>query len=112
MNIDVEVKKKITVDGKNYESLNEVPPELRASILKNFLSNPTNSKTTIHVNGKTYSSVEDLPAALRAIVGGLASVVMKPEGEAVRPEPVLSVRMIVIALALAALLFWLVRLVL
>ena len=111
MSVDFEIKRKITVDGKDYETLEDIPPEVRTAILKTFASGSTSAKTTIHVNGKTYSSIEDLPAPLRAIAGGLTSLVMKPEAEAVRPEPVVSPRMIVVGIALAALLFWLARLV-
>lgn len=112
MSFNVEVKKKITVDGKEYESLSDVPPELRTAIVKTLAQGGTNTKTTVHINGKTYSGVGDLPAPLRAIVAGVTALAMKPEAEAVRAEPVLSVKAIIVAIGLAALLFWLARLVL
>lgn len=111
MSVNFEVKKKITVDGKDYESLQDVPPEVRTAILKTLAQGGTNTKTTIYINGKTYSTIEDLPAPLRAIVGGVTALAMKPEAAAVRPEPVLSMKMIVVAIGLAAMLFWLTRLV-
>ena len=113
MGINVQVKRKITVDGKDYESLDDVPPDARTAILKTLAHGRTNTKTTIHVNGKTYSSVEDLPAPLRAVVRGITSMVVKGgDVDALRPEPILSKKIVVVAIALAAMLFWLARVVL
>ena len=115
MSVNVSVKRKITVDGKEYESLDQIPPDVRVAVLKTLAQGGVNTKATIFINGKTYSSVEDLPAPLRAIVGGLTAFALnKASGEdagAVRPEPVLSPKMVVVGIALAFLLFWLVRLV-
>ena len=110
MGIDVELKRKITVNGQDYESLDQVPEEFRSTV-QNALASGTAPKMTININGKTYSSVEELPAVLRTIIGGLTSLAMKPEAEAVRAEPVLSMKMVVVAIGLAAMLYWLARLV-
>jgi hypothetical protein len=97
--------------------------------VKSIASGGTGSKTTIHINGKTYSSLEDLPAPLRAIVGGLttfalgragagtsespgADIRFEPAAAAVRPEAVLTLKTIFVAIGLAALLLFLLRLVL
>lgn len=97
--------------------------------MKSIASGGTSSKTTIHINGKTYSSLEDLPAPLRAAVGGLTAFALnragagtstspgvdtgfEPAPEAVRPEAVLTMKTILVAIGLAALLLVLLRLVL
>ena len=120
MGVNFELKRKITVDGKNYESLDDLPSDLRVAIQKALAQRGTATKTTVHINGKTYASVMDLPAPLRVVVGGLTALALKsmpgelsgPNAEAVRPEPVLSVKKIVVAIGLAAMLLWLARLLL
>jgi hypothetical protein len=125
MGVKFEIKRKITVDGRDYESLDQIPHELRTAV-KNALAPGAAHKTTIHINGKTYSSLEEMPAPLRAVVGGLTAFALKKaagatadmpdaqspaevEAHAVQPEPVLSVKTIVVAAGLATLLFWLAR---
>jgi len=126
MSVNVEVKRKIVVDGKEYESLQDVPPQVRTAIAKTLASGDRTTTTTIHINGKTYSSVEDLPAPLRAVVSGLTTFALNraagatretsetsetsEAAGAVRPEPVLSLKAIVVAIVLAAALYELVRL--
>ena len=97
--------------------------------MKSIAAGGTSSKTTIHINGKTYSSLEDLPAPLRAAVGGLTTFALNragagagespaaesrfdPAAAAVRPEAMLTMKTILIAIGLAALLLVLLRLVL
>jgi hypothetical protein len=79
-------------------------------------SGGTGSKTTIHINGKTYSSLEDLPAPLRAVASGLTAFALsragEPQAAPVRPEAVLTMKTIFVAIGLAALLLVLLRLVL
>jgi hypothetical protein len=118
MGVDVELKRKITVNGREYESLDQIPDEFRA--VRDALASDAVPKMMITINGKTYSSVEELPAPLRAIVAGLTSLAMKrgapspsaSEAGAVRPEPILPMKMIVAAIVVAAILFFIVRLVL
>ena len=40
MSINFEIKKETTVDGKDYESLADVPPEVRTAILKTLAQLP------------------------------------------------------------------------
>ena len=116
------LQKKFTVNGKDYESLDQIPPEFRAAFEKALASGTT--PTTIIINGKTFSSAESLSTPLRAIVRGLVYLALKsgdkapsrlrddtsvsPPG-ALRPEPILGVKTLVILIGLAALLFWLAR---
>jgi hypothetical protein len=116
MGVDVELKRKITVNGQEYGSLDEIPDEFRTAV-QNALASGAVAKTTIYVNGKTYASMDEVPAPLRAVVAGLTSLAAKPLAdaeremrEAVRPEPILSFRRIVVAIGLAAVLLWLARL--
>jgi hypothetical protein len=118
-----ELTKKLTVDGKEYESLDQVPAELRGA-LEQALASGAPAKTTISVNGKTVASIDDLPPWLRAIVRNLAEAATQgASGEAsavsdsanalpagaVAPEPIVGVKALVILVVLAAILFWLVR---
>jgi hypothetical protein len=112
------VQKKITVNGQEYESLDQVPTEYRAAIEK-ALGSDVKAATTITVNGHTYQN-QELPAPLRAVVSNLALAALKSAGEAkgeqppvdsLRPEPMLSMKKVVIAIAVGALLVWLARVV-
>src|SRR5262245_43311056 len=122
MAISFDIKKTINVNGKEYASLEEVPAELRAAIEDAVASGaPT---TTIKINGKTVASADELPAPLRAIVRGLVDMAMKkrdlaaaspsdapspPRPGALRPEPILGIKAILVVIGLAAMVFWLVR---
>lgn len=116
---NVVIKKKIMVNGQEYESLDQVPAESRAAIEK-VLGGNAAAATTITVNGHTYGSEKDLPAPVRAIVGRIALMALekaesaKAEAEAspvgeVRAEPVVSLKKIVFVVAAAALVIWLAR---
>ena len=128
MGLKFEIKKKITVNGKEYDSLDQVPAELRDK-LRNALKSGTAPKTTIVINGTTYGSADELPTTVRAIVGGVTSLALDrmaeaagdtpeapgspdPAADAVRPEPVLFLGKVVLAVGIAAFLFWIARLVL
>ena len=112
------IQRKFTVNGKEYGSLDQVPPEFRAAIEKALESGATASSTTVTVNGRTYASLDEVPAPLRTVVRGRTSLVVRygnpPTNEAgdrtgLRPEPILSMKTVVLALGLAALLVWLAR---
>src|SRR5262249_25376965 len=75
MAINVALRKKIRVNGKEYESLEQIPAELRTAVEKPLASSQV--AATIRINGKTVSSAEELPSPVRAIVRDLASVAMK-----------------------------------
>jgi hypothetical protein len=66
MNID-EFKKKYIVNGKEYHSLEDVPPEFRTLVEKGppLASGITSAK--FEVNGKVYDRVEDMPPEYQAI---------------------------------------------
>ncbi|HEX4826237.1 MAG TPA: hypothetical protein VFV19_18195 [Candidatus Polarisedimenticolaceae bacterium] len=123
MNFELEknvvVHKKIVVNGQEYESLDQVPPEARAAIEKALGPGASATATTqITVNGHTYAP-NDLPAPMRAILDGLTLMTLKkaqsanPEAVSsvgqVRAEPTLSFKKIVILAALIALVIWIAR---
>jgi hypothetical protein len=80
--------------------------------------------TTLKVNGNTVASADELPPLIRAIVRGLVEVAKNgaASGEgsaltddvsalsgAVRPEPLVGAKALIVLGVLAALVFWLVR---
>ena len=110
MAVHVELKRKITVNGRDYESLDEIPEEFQAAIQSALASSAVETK--IEVNGTTYASAEELPESLRAVVRGVTSLVASPSGPvSVRPEPVVSMKTMAAALCLVAILALLARLV-
>jgi len=96
MGIEVNVTRNFTVNGKQYHSLEEVPPEIREAIRAKLASAATGS-VAIHgdivVNGKRYNDVKAIPEGVREIyevamqcIGpGQESAAAKPS---VRPKPV------------------------
>jgi hypothetical protein len=71
VSVDIVVKKTIRINGREYGSLDEVPPEARAAVEQAFASAsdvPSEGGARITVNGRAYSDPEELPAILRAIV--------------------------------------------
>ena len=120
MSINVEVKRKITVDGKDYDSLDQLPDEVRTAILKTLAAGPTNSRTTVHINGKAYSSVDDFPAPLRGIITAVAGAVLQAQAGksgmgkdmeripgTIRPERTISLKKFVFLICLIAFILWL-----
>ena len=127
---DFELKRKFVVDGKEYESLDEVPEEFRGAIANALASR--GPATVINFNGKRIAGTEELPAPLRVIVGGLATMAVKhaeaeakakaeakPEAsgeqesaswtqpDAVRPEPIVGIPTIILLIGLGAFAIWL-----
>ena len=118
-----ELEKKLTVDGKEYESLDQVPAQHRRAIEDALTSGKPS--TTIRINGETISNVEELPPWLRGILLGLADIAAKgaasgessalsddvsaSEPGAVRPEPLIGAKALIVLVVLAAIVFWLVR---
>jgi hypothetical protein len=124
VSVDIVVKKTLRINGREHESLDEVPLETRAAVEKAMAGAsgvPSEGGARITVNGRTYSSAEELPAILRAIVQAAVAAAAKrgaldatddaTEQEAprsirsLRVEPVISPRVVaVFALLLVGLL--------
>jgi hypothetical protein len=83
MPINVNVKTKIIINGKEYASPEEMPPDIRskyeAALAKR--SAATSSSGTmaskITLNGKSYNSVDEMPANVRQIYDGVLATVDK-----------------------------------
>jgi hypothetical protein len=123
---NLEVRKKFVVDGKEYDNIDEVPEQYRGAIESALASR--GPATVIQFNGKPIEGTEQLPAPLRLIVGGLADMAAKQAEaqagaearndiprwsrsdavlpEAVRPEPIIGARTILVVIVLTALAFW------
>jgi hypothetical protein len=129
---NVVVQKKFKVNGQLYDSLDQVPTEFRAA-LESALKPGTPAKTTITINGKSYASLDEVPAPLRLLLRGVTAMATRavqeaagpssgttspaapaiegtsPEAGILRPEPVLSMKKVLVFLGLAVLLVWLAR---
>jgi hypothetical protein len=72
---------KIKIDGKEYSSPEEMPPELRqkyeAALAKRNLSSNVSTKTTITFNGQSYTSLDEMPEEIRQIYSSVLSAVDK-----------------------------------
>ena len=94
MGIEVNVTRQFTVNGKQYRSLEEIPPELREAIRGRLAS--ASGSVRVHgemvVNGKRYNDRKAVPESVREIydvamqcIGpGQGSVAEKPS---FRPGP-------------------------
>jgi hypothetical protein len=85
------VKKTIRIDGKDYESLDDVPQETRAAVEKALATASDPAAQTgvkLTVNGHTYASADELPAPLRTIVqGAVAYAAKKAAAESTEAQP-------------------------
>ena len=66
MGTNVTVRRKIVVNGVEYHSVDELPPELRAPYQKALRGNTAQRVT---VNGQDYDSLDAVPPELRGLVG-------------------------------------------
>jgi hypothetical protein len=91
MKVSFDVKRKFVVNGKEYASVEEMPPELREAYEKAMRSGAgmrigkpqVRMETKIVFNGKKYESLEAMPADVRRIY---QSVMKSVETGQVSPE--------------------------
>jgi Tfp pilus assembly protein PilW len=75
MNANVNVKRKFKVNGKEYNSIEEMPPDIRNAFEKAMASqagsgqqaNPATMQTKIIFNGIEYKSVDAMPQDVRQL---------------------------------------------
>jgi hypothetical protein len=75
MNVNVNVKRKFKINGKEYNSIEEMPPDIRNAFEKAMASqagsdhqiNPATIHTKIIFNGKEYSSIDVMPQDVRQL---------------------------------------------
>ncbi|HME89400.1 MAG TPA: hypothetical protein VKE30_09345 [Chthoniobacterales bacterium] len=90
--MSVTIKTKIRYNGKEYSSLAELPPEVRAAYEKALNSGA--AKTPFAINGKQFASEEAMPADVRKLCDDVMSVIDNngevtiPNGE--KAEPLLT----------------------
>jgi hypothetical protein len=73
MGIEVNVTREFVVNGKQYHSLEEIPPDIRQAIEETLRSpgvsqaGPAGHQTKIIVNGRPYGGVDAMPGGVREI---------------------------------------------
>jgi hypothetical protein len=75
MNVNVNVKRKFKINGKEYGSIEEMPPDIRNAFEKAMASqagsgqqiNPATMQTKIIFNGTEYQSVDAMPQDVRQL---------------------------------------------
>ena len=75
MGVDIDVKRQYVVNGKEYSSLEEMPPEIRrivdetlaSDIVAGILKDPMHAKGKVIFNDKEYDSIASMPVAERAV---------------------------------------------
>jgi hypothetical protein len=75
MNVNVNVKRKFKVNGKEYNSIEEMPPDIRNAFEKAIASqadkgqpaSPTTMQTKIIFNGIEYQSLDAMPQDVRQL---------------------------------------------
>ena len=83
MTMNITVRKKIIVNGREYKSVEEMPENIR-NAYRNAMAaaggpghaiNPEGSKVKIVFNGQVYKSAEDMPLEVRRIYDGAMAAV-------------------------------------
>ncbi len=92
MPVNLNVKTKININGKEYHSVEEMPPDVRilyekamAGRQSSSSSSRVSSHATITYNGQTFSSLEEMPAEVRGIYESVMAAVDK-NGDGI-PDP-------------------------
>jgi len=72
MNVNVNIKRKFKINGKEYNSIEEMPPDIRATFEKAMSSQagtgiPTMTQTKIIFNGTEYQSIDAMPQDVRQL---------------------------------------------
>jgi hypothetical protein len=75
MNVNINVKRKFKVNGKEYNSIEEMPPDIRSAFEKAMASqagsgqqaNPATMQTKIIFNGTEYQSIDAMPQDVRQL---------------------------------------------
>ena len=75
MNVNLNVKRKFKINGKEYNSIEEMPPDIRSTFEKAMASqagsgqqiNPATMQTKIIFNGIEYQSIDAMPQDVRQL---------------------------------------------
>ena len=131
MGIQVNIRRRFTVNGREYGSADEMPADLREAFAKAMAGGISvqSRKTRIVFNGREYDSLEAMPAETReayekilkaagsgsvpaGLASGIAGSFVSRAGAAIRFEPSFSTRKALAAIVLIAiviLLYFLLR---
>lgn len=83
---NIDIKRKIRINGKDYNSEDQVPPELRQTIHDALLSSGTPGHRKIVINGVPYENTESMPPDIRQIYDQ-AMAKAANAGEDIAPHP-------------------------
>ncbi|MGE5344073.1 MAG: hypothetical protein ACM3SY_21590 [Candidatus Omnitrophota bacterium] len=75
MKVNINVKRTFKINGKEYNSVDEIPPDLRETLKQSAnsiftsesSSNPSAIHTTINFNGTVYESIHTMPKGVRLL---------------------------------------------
>ena len=87
VNFKINVKKKFTINGREYGSIEEMPEDIRKAYEKAVRggvlsgSNAGVRSAKVVLNGQEYRSVDDMPAAIRQIYEGTMEALRQKEAE-------------------------------
>jgi len=90
MGIEVNVNREFVINGKQYHSLEEVPPDIRQAVEETLRSpcvlqaGTAGNQAKIIVNGRPYGSVDAMPGGVREIY----AVAMQCIGSGPAPKPI------------------------
>ncbi len=93
VNFKINIKKKFIVNGREYGSEAEMPPEIRTAYEKavhgGLASNIKvgSSPAKVVFNGQEYGTMADMPAEVRRIYEGAMAAIQKEDIEIDRHEP-------------------------
>lgn len=118
MSVKITVKKRIVVNGKEYENVGDLPPDLRAAYERAVAARTTPSLSMrVTFNGREYDSLEIMPSGVRRLYEAAMAAAANAKSPiddvetapAITPSPSLP-RWVIVALAAAgmvALTYWL-----
>jgi hypothetical protein len=124
MKINININKKFVVNGKEYKTVEEMPPEVRAVFEKarsgvsigDLLKGAINVNTKTSVVSKTYGNAEELPKDVRvlydkAMKGNRRAISMHSSADPIEPKSSFSsgwlIAAILLVLLIAGLFFYL-----
>ncbi|MDA8243526.1 MAG: hypothetical protein M0025_05340 [Elusimicrobia bacterium] len=83
---NINFKKKIRINGKEYDSEDQVPPELRQTVHDALLNSGAPGRRKIVINGVPYENTESMPPDIRQIYDQAMKRAAEA-GEPVAPHP-------------------------
>ncbi len=89
MTIEVDLKRKFIVNGRQYASIEEMPEEIRQAFQKSMSCGHgvvhVNTETKIVFNGKEYAGIEDMPGDARETYEKIMKAAMGADASCLAP---------------------------